>query len=416
MAWQTSDRRVDRLVVFSLADGAPQPVGELIFEGKGRIRQSFFRYGSSWLRNPEALAIAPIGLPKRAKVMRGTPYEVPLPFYDAGPDGWGKSILAAAFPNGVMGMGEYLASAGDERTGELGFGPSPGEGPQRWEPEPPFLDLPVGTETLEELVEAAEAVEDGRAERRHFRLLFRSSADVGGARPKARIQREGVGLIAKFPARGDIFDDPRAEAVSLSLAGACRIEVPRHSTAPVAGRTVLLVERFDRTPDGRRLGYMSAATLLGQPPSAYSTRHSYADLAARAREVGVRPCEAEVYRRLLFNAFINNTDDHLRNHAFVRDADGWRLSPAFDLVPQQHPRLVLRPSRDVDPLPDPAVAATAYPAFGLARDTAAAIYDEVVAGMAALPQLLDRHEVSERDRSVLLELMRHADNPPPFPA
>lgn len=415
MAWRISEGRIDRLVVFSLAEGTPQAVGELIFEGKGRVRRSFFRYAGTWLKNPNAPAIAPV-LPKRGTAARSDPHEVPLPFYDAGPDGWGKSILAAAFPNTVLGMGEYLAAAGDERTGELCFGPSPDEGHQRWEPEAPFLDLPDGTETLEDLVEAAEAVEEGRAERHHFRLLFRSSTDIGGARPKARVRRDGIGLIAKFPARGDAFDDPKAEAVSLSLAEACRIAVPPHTTVQVTGRTVLLVERFDRTADGRRLGYMSAATLLAQPPDAYNTRYSYADLATRAREAGIRPCEADIYRRMLFNAFINNTDDHLRNHAFVRDAEGWRLSPAFDLAPHRHPRLVLRPARDVDPLPDPAIVATAYPSFGLARGEAVAVYDEVVAGMAALPKLLDRHEVTQRDRAILLNLMRHAVDPAPFPA
>nr|WP_247887439.1 type II toxin-antitoxin system HipA family toxin [Azospirillum sp. SYSU D00513] len=398
-----------------MASGAPQPAGELVFEGKGPVRRSFFRYATSWLRNPDAPPLVPALLPKRNKAVRSDPFEVPLPFHDAGPDGWGKSILAAAFPNTTFGMGEFLAAAGDERTGDLGFGPTPEEGPQRFEPEEPFLDLPGADETLEELMEAAESVEEGRAERHHLRLLFRSSADVGGARPKARVQRDGRGCIAKFPARGDPFDDPKAEAVCLSLAGACGIEVPGHETVRIAGRTVLLVERFDRAPDGRRFGYMSAGTLLGHPPDAYHTRHSYADVAVRAREIGARPCEADLYRRLLFNAFIHNTDDHLRNHAFLRDGAEWRLSPAFDLVPHRQARLVLRPARDVDPHPDPAIAAPAYPAFDLSRAEASAVYGEIVAGLTLLPDLLDRYEVSRGDRALLLDLMRHAAAPPPFP-
>jgi serine/threonine-protein kinase HipA len=414
VVWRTSSDRIDRLVVFHLGSAKPKAVGELVFEGTGRVRRSFFRYAGTWLKDPDGHAIVPVGLPKRPRAVRSDPYEVPTAFFDAGPDGWGKGILSAAFPNSFFGMGEFLAASGDDRTGDLGFGPSPEDGPLRWEPETPLLDLPDGVETLQALVEAADAVEEGRAERHHFRLLFHSSADIGGARPKARIHRDGVGLIAKFPAWGDAFDEPKVEAVCLALARACLIDVPDHEVISVANRSVLLVKRFDRTADGNRLGYMSAATLLNHPPNEYFTRYSYADLAIRSNEVGIEPCSAEIYRRLLFNVLIHNTDDHLRNHAFLRDGKGWKLSPAFDLVPHRQERLVLRPARDIDPIPDPAVASAAYSQIGLRRADAETIYEQVVEGMASLPYLLDRYGVSQRDREILVGYWPYALRPPPF--
>lgn len=422
MAWPISNwpvsksGRIDRLVVFSMAGPTPRPVGELLFEGTAVARPSVFRYARSWLSDPEAPPLDPLGLPKRPKAVRSHPYELPLVLYDAGPDGWGKAVLANAYPNTIFGMAEFLAAAGEDRTGDLGFGPAPEEGPRRFVPEEPLITPPDGMETLESLVEAAEALDEGRAEKHHLAMLLRSSADVGGARPKARVRRsaEDIGAIAKFPARGDAFDEPRVEAVCLSLADACGIDVPPHEIVSIAGRSVLLVERFDRGPDGSRLGCISAATLLGQPPGEYATRFTYPDMAIKARVAGMAPCEAPIFRRLLFNAFINNTDDHTRNHAFVRDAGGWRMSPAFDLVPHRHKRLVMRPGRGIDPVPDPRVVFAAWPEFGLSRTEADAVAAEMVAGMARLGELLDRFEVTARDRAVLADCIPHALAPPLF--
>ena len=240
----------------------------------------------------------------------------------------------------------------------------------------------------------------------------RGSADIGGARPKTRIRRGDRSWIAKFPALGDQFDDPRLEAVCLDLAVACGIETPEHDVIRVAGRSVLLVYRFDRGPEGQRYGYVSAGTLTGQPPGEYATRSSYADLAATARENGIRPCESQLFRRLLYNCFIHNTDDHLRNHAFLRREGQWALSPVFDIVPNRQSRLVLRPAAGFPPEPDPRAAFAAHAHFRLDRQAAAAIYDEVAAGFADLPRALERRDVTARDRETALAMMPFAVNPP----
>ncbi|WP_158930172.1 HipA N-terminal domain-containing protein [Acidisphaera sp. S103] len=100
------------------------------------MRSSTFRYAQSWL-DANGGEIDPIHLPLRRGAFRSDPStktEVPLPFLDAAPDGWGRSILTAAFPKQHFGDGEFLAATGNERTGELRFGPSPDMLPERWTP------------------------------------------------------------------------------------------------------------------------------------------------------------------------------------------------------------------------------------------------------------------------------------------
>jgi serine/threonine-protein kinase HipA len=411
--WPTSKSgRLDRLVVFITLDGPPVPVGELVFEGREHS-QSFFRYAGSWLENrADRFALSP-ALPLRARAAISAPFALPLPFYDAAPDGWGKSVLTQAYPQQIWGMGEFLAAAGEDRTGELSFGPDPRGLPEQFvPPHASMIQMTHEESSLEDLLEAAEAVDEGRPRAHHLQLLFRTSADVGGARPKTRIHMDGKSWIAKFPAIGDVFDDPRMEAACLDLAAACGIETPDHDVVQVLGRSVLLVERFDRGQNGERHGYMSAATLAGQPPSEYHTNVTYAELAAMAREAGIQPCERDLFRRLLLNCFLHNTDDHLRNHAFLRRGGQWALSPVYDLVPSTHGRLVMAPADGALPVPDPMIAMNAHAMFRLDWASAVEIYDEVVTGLSEIEQVLDAREISAKDCDTVRAMMPFAFNPP----
>lgn len=410
--WKISDGRLDYLVVFSCAAGPARPVGALTFEGVGRKRSSFFRYARSWLA-AGGDGIDPVHLPRGRGAKRAPEgVEVPFPFLDAGPDGWGRAILAHAFPEQYFGAAEYLAATGDERAGELGFGPD-AERPERWIPSRGTGPGPGGETSLAELQDAAASIEEGRPTRADLALLFRASADTGGARPKAAIRRDGVDWIAKFRALDDAWDEPRVEACTLDLAEACGIEVSPREIVEVGGRAVLLVRRFDRIGD-RRLGYTSAATLLSAH-DLYSTSHSYAGLAARARETGIHPCEEELFRRMLFNCFVRNTDDHLRNHGFIRTDGRWRLSPAFDLTANRPRNLVLRPAPGISAAADPNGAFAAHPAFGLSRPRAAAIHEEIVAGLERLDEILDRRGIASRDRRTLREgVWTTVWHPPPL--
>ncbi|MFK5596159.1 type II toxin-antitoxin system HipA family toxin [Methylobacterium sp. HMF5984] len=403
--WRTSKTgRLDYLVVYRWHGDDYAPVGDLTFEGTGPKRVGRFRYASSCLGHVKAKPIDPIGLRLVAKSYAAVPEEVPLAFHDAGPDGWGKEVLTRAFPESTLSMPEYLALGGRGRTGDLAFGPNPDDGPMTWlPPEEPLVDLPGETDDLEALMDAAAAVEAGDAEGHHFKLLFRNS-DVGGARPKARIRSEGRQWIAKFPTSMDKFDDPRVEAACLDVAEAAGFSVPRRKIVVAGGRAALFVERFDRDEgiDGRPFSYLSAATLLKQPSTSYNTERTYTDIAAIAQVIGVKDAPAEVFGRLLLNSYLHNTDDHLRNHAFVDKGDGWKLSPVFDLVPHpERARHVPAPAPKVSPAWDPDAAFDARTAFRLDADRANDIRERVLQGARRLREFMDMREVPPKDRRYL---------------
>ncbi len=200
-------------------------------------------------------------------------------------------------------------------------------------------------------MDAAAAVEAGDAEGHHFKLLFRNS-DVGGARPKARIRSEGGSGSRSSRPPGQVRRRPPVEAACLDVAEAAGFPVPRRKIVSPAAAPPLFVERFDRDEGtgGRPYAYLSAATLLKQSSASYATERTYTDIASVAQAIGVKDAPASVFGRLLLNAYLHNTDDHLRNHAFIDRATAGRsprcsTSPRIRIAPgtSRRPRRGYRP-------------------------------------------------------------------------
>jgi serine/threonine-protein kinase HipA len=147
--------------------------------------------------------------------------------------------------------------------------------------------------------------------------------------------------IAKFSRPDDLFDVPAAEFATLMLAHKAGIAVPSFELVDIGDRSVLLVERFDRTRDGGRIHYLSAHSVLRPRPLSpdgreYRSSFSYAAIAEalRPRNDSAQDDAHELFRRMVLNIMVGNVDDHLRNHAFLMARPGvFRLSPAFDLCP-----------------------------------------------------------------------------------
>jgi serine/threonine-protein kinase HipA len=170
----------------------------------------------------------------------------------------------------------------------------------------------------------------------HRRFLVRGSS-LGGARPKATTEYNGKQWIAKFGRAEDRFPVCRAEYVTMTMAGQVGINVPTVRIEKVLGQDIYLIERFDRIPDGkdyRRLPFISGLTITGAHESE-SVQQSYRRLAEQLRLFGSDPVKdaKELWRRMVFNILCNNNDDHLRNHGFLWDGKGWRLSPGYDILP-----------------------------------------------------------------------------------
>ena len=299
-----------------------------------------FVYGRTYLNRPDAAAIDPINLP--LKDTEFTTTKVGGMFgalRDTMPDAWGRMVIERRDRGRGYNELDYLLGSSDLRVGALSYGPGQ---------EVPTLDYSSAhsLQDLEAASNAAEALE-GEIEGEGNPLLadidraLAPSSAMGGARPKTVVMDGDDQLwVAKFPSRGDRWNNAIMEAAYLSLAGECGIAVPETRIVELRRKKIVLVRRFDQEPgnDGsiRRL-FLSAHTLLGLEESVTDrTGWSYLDLSHLLKRISSSPAEdaVELFRRMVFNALVSNTDDHPRNHAMLgTDTGDWRLSPAYDLVP-----------------------------------------------------------------------------------
>ena len=197
---------------------------------------------------------------------------------------------------------------------------------------PPWASL----RTLEEASRNFEN-EDTALSEKWLNQLIRPGSSLGGARPKATVIDPKEQLwIAKFPSKNDENDSGAWEMVTHDLARICGLHVPEAKLEKFSklGSTYL-VKRFDRILN-KRVHFASAMTLLGKTDGAsVAEGTSYLDIAAFIKSYGAQPKRdlIELWKRIVFNMAVSNTDDHLRNHAFIFTENGWRLSPLYDVNP-----------------------------------------------------------------------------------
>ena len=331
---------MDREILVSVdLHGAPVFVGRLWWRSRRGRESASFEYDPGWLEHPERFALEP------ALAL------TPGPFHtapgrslfgavgDSTPDRWGRLLMRRAerrrarregrAPRALSEADVLLLVDDEARQGGLRFSLE-ATGPFLAEPGstriPPLVELP-------RLLAGAERVAGEAEDDDDIRLLLGPGSSLGGARPKASVRDTDGGLrIAKFPHPQDEVDVVLWEGIALALAGESGIDVPDRRIETVAGKRVLIVRRFDRRA-GRRVPFLSAMSMLGATDR---EPRSYPDIAdALQRHGAAAPQDLrQLWRRVVFNVLISNTDDHLRNHGFLyEDHRGWRLSPAYDLNP-----------------------------------------------------------------------------------
>lgn len=293
-----------------------------------------FRYGDRYLERGDAIALDPFKLPLGPVVQEFTKLKgIPGAVRDAGPDAWGRRVIEHKLERhpGDLEEIDYLLNGPQDGAGYLSFG---------LKLEPPAAKRPYNrTHQLQQLIEAAEAIEEGKRVPVHLLEQLEPGTSMGGARPKATIEDGHRLWIGKFPEKADRFNLQRVEYATIELARACKINASNARIQSIGGREVLLIQRFDRehTEHGYlRYGLVSAFTLLDCEDSHLDReRWSYPLLADELLRWSENPDEdrLELFRRMVFNAAVTNNDDHPRNHAVRRTARGWRLTPAYDLVP-----------------------------------------------------------------------------------
>lgn len=324
--------------VFIHLNGEWIPCGFLTIQEDNRDILSTFQYGRKYLQRKDAISIDPIQLPLSESLFRSTK-KSPLfgGIRDTAPDGWGRHILDRAADPQSPGEFEYLTALPvEDRVGALSFGNSLEQGPDPIDPG--WANYPPqGAELdLDSMIKAVDQITDDKNISPEYRRFLVRGSSLGGAQPKAPTMHEGQMWIAKFSRQYDTWSTCRIENANLNLARICGIVVPESKTISVAGRDVFLISRFDRTPSGNRLPFISAATLLGTDQL---TDGTYQDIAVQMRRycasASINKDLKQLFMRMVFNILCNNSDDHLRNHGFIHIAgQGWQLSPAYDIVPQ----------------------------------------------------------------------------------
>lgn len=337
-----------------------------------------FLAGHSWELSPD------LPLARGRTVVRGLPGAL----LDSAPDTWGRNLITrreaarardAGHPAPTLTEADFLLGVADTtRQGALRLclddaGPYLAE-----RTEVPRL-LELG-----KLLDAARRIaEDRDAPDAVAVLLDAGSGSLGGARPKASVLDGDVLHIAKFPHHQDRWDVMRWEAVALDLAAACGLRTPAHQLLEVAGEPVLLVERFDRAEGARRIGYLSGQSLIGANEG---TAADYLELvdALTAHGSDVAADLVELWRRIAFSIAINNTDDHMRNHGFLRGKGGWTLAPIFDVNPNPAPAASRATSIGGATTPDDCLEALFQLSspFGLSESAARSQWRDLVATIA----------------------------------
>ena len=330
----------DQIVrVYVDLEGVSHFVGRLYSRfAKGRESASFL-YDESWLRHASHFGLEPALPLDPAPFHTKSSQQVFGSIGDSAPDRWGRNLLRSAERKRAetegraprtLGELDYLLGVSDfTRAGALRF---------RFETEGPFLadakaHIVPPLVQLPALLAASNRFESDEETPDDIRMLLAPGSSLGGARPKASILgKDGNLLIAKFPSVHDTYDVIRWEAVTTTLARMAGVTVADSSLNLVGGRSVLILRRFDRQ-GGIRIPFLSAMSLLG---ASDGEDHSYLEIVDTLRQFGAAVKEDlhEIWRRIVFNVLVSNTDDHLRNHAILLEGQrGWRLSPAFDLNP-----------------------------------------------------------------------------------
>lgn len=378
---------------------SPRPVGTARIDRRRGVDSTEFSYDHSFL----AASGWPIGPDLPLDAPRTVVAGLPGALADSAPDLWGRNLITRRLAAQAREAG-HVAPTPTEVDFLLGASDLTRQGALRLclDDRLPYLaehtELPqlvdLGT-LLEASLQVAGA---GDATSAVATLLDAGSGSLGGARPKASVADGDRLLIAKFRHPDDPWDVMRWEAVALTLAARCGIRTPGHQLVEVGREPVLLLDRFDRSGSSR-IPYLSAKSMLGSREGAAPDYLELVDaLATHGSDVAADL--VELWRRIAFSVVINNVDDHMRNHAFLRARGGWQLSPVFDVNPDRR--------QDVQRVTSLAGATTALDchatlfasaaSFGISLDEAQRAWSGVLEATAGWREVATAHGIPTEEQ------------------
>lgn len=319
----------DQLYVWALVDPAnPTLVGEV------RLSQllpdcALFAYAPAWWNFPLSEDLPIIQGQTFSAGERGS---APGALDDARPDRWGERIIRHIDRPARLSILEMMLFAGDDRFGALGISVSAEHYiPRYLGPYPQLGDLGQLSQAIEDVQSQAPVTPA-------MQRLVQPGVTLGGARPKALLQTDAGACVVKFSELDDSVDTPLIEHATMTLAALAGIQTAATGVLPLAprhnkARHALTIKRFDRAGN-YRLHCLSAKTVL----RAARLPESYGALATVLLRLGhpdrQNAMREELFKRMVFNILMDNTDDHERNHCLRLEFDGYyALAPAFDVVP-----------------------------------------------------------------------------------
>lgn len=391
---------------------APLLVGQLRFAESTRGGVFGFAYDSAFLKSDYRLQIDPQLMLYSGELYNDVPDKNFRAFLDSSPDRWGRLLMqrraAIEYRKGLRESGrltelDYLLGVHDSyRMGGIRFRVSAGDG---------FLDnnaefaAPPMT-SLRELEYAAIQIEkdnnvDSDAYYHWLKMLISPGSSLGGARPKACVTDANNDLwIAKFPNQNDAFDVGAWEMLCYELALAAGVEMsPSEIHKFSSEHHTFLTKRFDRM-GGKRIHFSSAMTQLQYYDGEHSEGASYLEIADFLTRHGAQTKAdlAQLWRRIVFNIAVSNTDDHLRNHGFLLTGAGWKLSPAYDLNSVVGGRGLHLNITDTSNELDYSLAFDVVDFFRLTRIEATKIYDEVKGAVKGWRMVANRLGISRAEQ------------------
>lgn len=385
----------DAMSLWWLGQGrqSPKLIGQ-IFLADGN-RKVGLEYSPTWLQQGFALSEdLPLGrgvfLPKERDMAAGA-------VDDARPDRWGERVIRNLYRPSRLSVLEYLYFAGDDRFGALGVSRAAGDY------RPSGGGAMAKLANLAEMEQAIAAVlADEKLDERLVRLV-KPGPSFGGARPKSLIEMDGYQWVVKF-SEGEDFDTELVEHATMRLAAECGLNVAETRALKLARGHAVAVKRFDREGE-QRSHVISANSVL----RANGLPLGYPELAQSLRRIGrpqaIRGHQNELFKRMVFNILMDNTDDHEKNHAFVRSGDGfYDLSPAYDVVPsvqglgQQQLRVGKAEAES-----SIENALTEVQAFGLSKDAAVESIKRIVTAVDRWKAFFQAHGVADRDLQLLAQ-------------
>jgi serine/threonine-protein kinase HipA len=393
----------------------PDLMGTLHCQRTGKGELFSFNYAKTWLDQPEVFAFDPdLTLDEGHQYPSADRSNFGV-FTDSSPDRWGRVLMQRREnararqerqrPRTLMEWDFLLGVHDETRLGALRF-KLPG-GPYV-DSDTKFAAPPLTS--LRELQAASLQFERHLNDEEHpeytkwLAQLIAPGSSLGGARPKASVRDEqGALCIAKFPSRQDTRDVGAWELVANSLARKSGIQVPdaRALRFEENAFTTFLVKRFDRAAEGRRIAFVSAMTLTQRKDGEVGA--SYLEMVDLLQSRGANTladCE-QLFRRVLLNIRIHNTDDHLRNHGFFVNAQGIRLSPAYDINPSVDRDELSLSIDESEATCDVSVAINAHKAYGISAAQADAALKSVNAAVGTWRSEATRFGVPRAEQSLM---------------